>query len=317
MNIAILDFEGAIKSSVSGIDYMLRKCCDIYSFASGQMLENTWTTEVVHESTVESNHTAYDMVLIPSMEFELVGDVLARSGPMVAWLTRQHAHGAEVAATCLGAFLLAETGLLDGKRATTHWLGAQQFKALYPKVQLETDKIIIDEGGLYSCGGALTYTSLMMYLIEKFLGEEVATVVSKVYMINRHDVPQSAFAIFSLQHHHNDEEVRQAQHYLEAHFAERIRMETLAEACNLSERSLIRRFEQATGNTPLEYLQRVRVEAAKRLFEKGNEGVEQAALKIGYDDLGFFRKVFKRHVGISPKEYRDRYARLKRMAVAA
>jgi transcriptional regulator GlxA family with amidase domain len=251
--------------------------------------------------------TQYDLVLIPAMDFDKIEQTLGNEGELMKWIVKQYDNGADIAAMCMGTFLLGATGLLDGKRSTTHWMGVEFFKKMFPKVSLEHDKVIIDEGRIYTSGAAYSFTSLMIYLIEKFGGRDIALAVAKVFMIQVHNTGQSAFAIFNLQHEHDDEIIKQVQQYIEKHHREKLNLNLLAEKFNMSQRTFIRRFTAVTGNTPLEYIQRVRVEAAKRLLEKAKHTVEEVAHQSGYEDFSSFRNIFKRFTGLSPQEYKRKY----------
>jgi transcriptional regulator GlxA family with amidase domain len=243
------------------------------------------------------------------MRFEKIELVMAREQKIIGWLQDQFAQGAELASICVGAFLLASTGLLTGKKATTNWLFADLFRKHFPYIVLEDDKVIVDQGRLYSCGGAFSFTSFMIYLIEKFCGHEMAITASKILMINVHEQPQSTFSIFRFQHEHPDEEINKAQLYIEKNYKQSLTLEGLAGRSNMSVRNFIRRFEQATTNTPFEYLQRVRIEAAKKILETKKDGVEQVAARCGYEDVDYFRKIFKRYVAMTPKAYQEKYGR--------
>jgi transcriptional regulator GlxA family with amidase domain len=251
----------------------------------------------------------YDLVIVPAMHFDRIEKTLKEETAMVRWIRQQYQGGAEVASVCLGAFILASTGLLDHKKATTHWMGADYFRQLFPAVQLEDDKVIIDEGRIYSCGAAFSFTSLMIYLIEKFCGKETAFAAAKVFMIQGHD-SQHSFAIFNLQRNHEDQEIGKVQDYIGSHYDELLTINGLADKFNMSHRTFIRKFTAVTGNTPLEYIQRVRVEAAKRLLEKGKLSVEQVCMECGYSDFGFFRNIFKRLTSLSPQEYKKKYGKM-------
>jgi transcriptional regulator GlxA family with amidase domain len=250
-----------------------------------------------------------DLVIIPAMRSTKIDDVVHRERMLVDWLKQQHSKNADQASICIGAFLLAETGLLKGKNVTTNTRFADLFRQRYPEVQVQDDKIIVDQGNIYTCGGAFVFTTFMIYLIEKYFSHEEATLVSKILMINTHQQPQHTFAAFKLQRNHSDEKIMQAQLFVEKNYQHTIVIEELAGRYYMSTRNFIRRFEGATGNTPLEYLQRVRIEAAKKLLENSNDSIEQIAFKCGYDDIGFFRKIFKRHVAINPKEYQKKYGK--------
>jgi transcriptional regulator GlxA family with amidase domain len=235
------------------------------------------------------------------MNFDCIEQTLLNETNLLQWIQRQFANGSDVAAMCLGTFILAATGLLEGRKATTHWLGAPMFRQRYPNITLEDDKIIIDEGRIYTSGAAYSFTSLMIYLIEKFAGRDIALAVAKVFMIQVHDTSQHAFSIFNLQHNHGDEIIFSIQKYIEQHYHDKLNIEFLADRCNLSQRTFIRRFISVTGNKPLEYIQRVRVEAAKRLLEKARHSVEEIANHTGYEDFHSFRNIFKRFTGLTPK----------------
>lgn len=229
---------------------------------------------------------------------------------LIKWVSKQYKKGAEVASICNGAFLLAATGILDGKRATTHWLVVERFQKLFPHVTLEPGKIITDETGVYTCGGAFSFTSLMIYLIEKYCGHELAAIASKIFLVHVHTVPQSAFTIFNLQKNHADEAVLKVQNSIEINYAKNISINQLCNNANMSMRTLIRKFSLATGNTPNEYIQRVKIEAAKKILEEGAKRITEIAMEIGYEDNNYFRKIFKRYTGISPVEYRKKYGTL-------
>lgn len=253
----------------------------------------------------------YDLIIIPAMLYEKVQVVLDREKTMIKWLQDQYAKGAELASICIGAFVLAATGLLAGKKATTNWFFADQFRKQFPYIELADEKVIVDQGRLYSCGGAFSFTSFMIYLIEKLCGHEASVIAAKSLMINVHQQPQSTFSIFQFQHDHADEAISDVQQYIENNFKRPLTLEILAGRCNMSVRNFIRRFEQATTNTPLEYLQRVRIEAAKKILETKNEGIVQVASRCGYEDVDYFRKVFKRYVAMTPRAYQEKYGKKK------
>lgn len=321
MKVAILNYHSAVCSSVIGPYDILTKIKMIKQIFGVANNKITFEVDIVDSDKrskqlpglIKGNKTIkdsgkYDLVIIPAMEFEDVEKVLVTEKKMIEWILQQYKSGSEVASVCMGTFILAATGILDSKRATTHWMGVPLFRKLFPQVILEDDKVIIDEGRIYSSGAAFSFTSLMIYLVEKFCGREIALAASKVFMIQVHDSGQNSFAIFDLQRGHTDKDIRSIQEFIEQHYKDDLYVNRLADKFNISNRTLIRRFTEATGNTPLEYIQRVRVEAAKRLLENGKEGIEQVCIKSGYEDFNFFRKIFRRHTGLSPQEYRRRYA---------
>lgn len=261
MRIAIVQYDDAVPTCVTGPADIWNGMSRMYPLITGNPMKMPIQTEFV--SSFETQ-TTYDLVIVPAMRFEKIETVLARETALVEWLQRQYEQGAELASICVGAFLLASTGLLTGKKATTNWLFADKFRKHFPDVTLEDDKLIVDQARLYSCGGAFAFTSSMIYLIEKFCGRPEAIIASKILMINVHDRPQSSFSIFQFQYDHADETIAKVQQYIEKNYKQPLTMQDLAARCHMSVRNLIRRFEQATANTPHEYLQRVRIEAAKQ-----------------------------------------------------
>jgi transcriptional regulator GlxA family with amidase domain len=250
-----------------------------------------------------------DLVIIPAVNGDKT-KVIADNRAFLPWIKRQHAAGAEVASLCVGAFLLAATGLVTGKKCATHWLAARDFRAMFPDVHLVSERIITAEGGIYSSGGALSFWNLLLYLVEKYTDRETAVYASKFYEIEIDRDSQSCFLIFSGQRDHKDDSVRKAQLFIEGNYGQKITVDELAQRFAVSRRSLERRFKTATGNTVSEYLQRVRVEAAKKSLETGRKTVNQVMFEAGYTDTKAFRTVFRRIAGMSPFDYRNRYARM-------
>ncbi len=307
MRIAVLKYEDAVPTCVTGPADIWSGMSRLYPVLTGIPMEMPINVDFVTPTGEPTGK--YDLVIIPAMRFEKIELVMAREQKMISWLRDQYAQGAELASICVGAFLLASTGLLTGKKATTNWLFADLFRKHFPYIILEDDKVIVDQGRLYSCGGAFSFTSFMIYLIEKHCGHEMAITASKILMINVHEQPQSTFSIFKFQHEHPDEVITKAQLYIEKNYKQSLTLEDLAGRSNMSVRNFIRRFEQATTNTPFEYLQRVRVEAAKKILETKKDGVEQVAARCGYEDVDYFRKIFKRYVAMTPKSYQEKYGR--------
>ena len=218
-----------------------------------------------------------------------------------------HAGGAEVASLCVGAFLLASTGLLKGKKCATHWLGAKDFRRMFPDVDLVSDKIITDEHGIYSSGGATSFWNLLLYIIEKYTDRDMVITMAKYFEIEIDRYNQSTFIIFQGQKDHEDEPVKQVQEFIEKNYHEKITVEQLTTMLALSRRNFERRFKKATSNTVVEYMQRVKIEAAKKGLETGKKNVNELMYDVGYSDTKAFRTVFKRTTGLSPIEYRNKY----------
>jgi transcriptional regulator GlxA family with amidase domain len=259
-----------------------------------------------HRTIAEDFRT--DLIIIPAPHGDLA-EAVALNAPFVPWIRQQHAAGAEVASLCLGAFILAATGLVDGRKCATHWLAAQQFAAMYPAVHLAPEQVITDEQGLYSSGGAYSYLNLVLYLIEKYVGRDLAVCCAKVFQIDFGRRSQSPFVIFQGQKDHADAPIKKTQEFIEQHFADKLSVDDLAALSCLSRRNFERRFKKATSNTVAEYVQRVKIEAAKMSLESSEENVNQVMYSVGYSDTKAFRTLFKRLTGVSPLAYRERYSR--------
>jgi len=323
MRIAILNYEHAVATCVTGPAEIWSALAHTQPLLTGVPLKHPFGIDYVRAHKKKLWRKAldtgkeeqldieqvYDLVIIPAMRSSKIDDVVKHERMLVDWLKQQHSKKADLASICIGAFLLAETGLLNGKNVTTNVRFADLFRQRYPEMRVQDDKIIVDQGNIFTCGGAFVFTTFMIYLIEKYFGHEDAIMVSKILMINTHQLPQHTFSVFQLQRNHSDEKIVEAQIFIEKNYEHSLSIEGLAGRYYMSNRNFIRRFEGATGNTPLEYLQRVRIEAAKKLLENSNDSIDQIAAKCGYDDIGFFRKIFKRHVAINPKEYQQKYGR--------
>lgn len=247
-----------------------------------------------------------NLIIIPAVH----GDPSAaveRNKEFIPWIIQQYTAGAEVVSFCIGAYFLAATGLLHGKRCATHWLHANEFRKMYPEVNLVDDRIMTEEDGIYTSGGAYSYLNLLLYLIEKHAGREVAILIAKAFMIDIDRNSQSPFIMFSGQKAHEDDEVKRAQEFIETNFQEKITVDQLASMLALSRRSLERRFKKATCNTVIEYIQRVKIEAAKKSFENSRKNINEVMYDVGYSDTKAFRTIFKKITNLSPIEYKNKY----------
>lgn len=270
----------------------------------GKPFETRTGMRVVPHMSIKEAKQA-DLVLISS----LASLKSERYPGAVEWLKEHANKGADIASICTGAFLLAATGLLDGKTATTHWAFADQFRERFPLVELKPERVITDEGRLFCSAGFAAGMDLSLYLVEKYCGSEVALGSAKamVYDLNRNS--QSPYSVFRSQKNHNDTAILKVQSWIEEHYSEKLHYPDLAKRFGLSPRSLERRFQAATELTPLHYIQRVRVEASKRLLEESNKNFDEITWDVGYGDGGFFRKVFIKETGLRPMAYRKRFRR--------
>jgi len=247
-----------------------------------------------------------DLVIIPAVDGEMKM-ALEMNRDFIPWIQQQYKKGSEVASLCMGAFILAATGLLNGKKCATHWMAANLFRKMFPEVNLIPDKIVTDEGGIYSSGGAYSYLNLVLYLIEKYAGRDMAILCAKVFAIEFQRESQSSFIIFQGQKEHEDEQIIKAQDFIEKNFQERITVDQLASFLLLGRRNLERRFKKATSNTVVEYIQRVKVEAAKKSLETGGKNIAEVMYDVGYSDTKAFREIFKKTTGMTPVDYKDKY----------
>lgn len=262
----------------------------------------------VHADALISNIDRTDLIVIPALDGNPVVTVETNKD-FIPWIIKQHNNGAEVASLCVGAFLLAATGLVNGKQCATHWMAANDFRKTYPSVMLVEDKIITDENGIYSSGGAFSYLNLILYLIEKYAGRDIAIFCSKAFQIDIDRQSQSPFIMFKGQKDHEDEPILKAQEFIESNFDDKISVDQLASMFALGRRNLERRFKKATSNTVVEYIQRVKIEAAKMSLETSRENVNEVMYKVGYTDTKAFRTTFKKFTGLSPVQYRNKYNR--------
>jgi transcriptional regulator GlxA family with amidase domain len=247
-----------------------------------------------------------NLIIIPSLNHNY-GKAVKGNQLLIDWLEKQYKDGAEIASICTGAFLLAASGLVDGKSCSTHWAVADDFRRMFPNVNLQTDQLITDENGIYTNGGAYSFLNLMIYLVEKYYDRQTAIFCSKVFQIEIDRQSQSAFTIFTGQKSHGDEMVKKAQTFIESNLHERISVEHLCVRFSVGRRNFDRRFIRATGNTPVEYAQRVKVEAAKKAFETSRKTINEVMYEVGYSDVKAFREVFRKVTGMSPLEYRGKY----------
>lgn len=290
---ASLGKDPLFKIELAGINHETPLINGLYTISTGKTIDNVSKT---------------DLIIIPAIDGD-VSVALEQNKNFIPWIVQQYKAGAEVASLCIGAFLLASTGLINGKKCATHWMAANSFRKMFPDVDLVTEKIITDEQGIYSSGGAYSYLNLILYLIEKYAGRAAAIFCAKMFAVDIDRESQSPFMMFSGQRDHEDEPIRKAQEFIETNFQDRITVDQLASMLALGRRNLERRFKKATSNTVIEYIQRVKIEAAKMSFESSRENVNEVMYKVGYTDTKAFRTTFKRITGLSPIEYRKKYNR--------
>ena len=319
--ISLLVYEDAVLSSVSG-------ALDLLNAANGLLQSSgkppAFKFELVSEklkniqlnlpaqficSKTFSEVTHSDLILVPAF---YIGpdEALNKNKTFISWIREMREKGTEIASLCMGSYFLAEAGILSGKSCTSHWMAIEDMKQRYPDVTVLSDVVMTDQEGIYTSGGALISWNLIIYLIEKFCGKETAVSISKMFNIDFNRESQTHFAVFQGQRRHEDDEILKAQVFIEQNYHKPISIEQIAEQTNMSTRNFIRRFKAATQNTPLEYLQRVKVESAKKSLESGTDSISSLMYDAGYNDLKTFRTIFKRITGLTPQEYRKKYSRM-------
>jgi len=257
-----------------------------------------------HKSINDVEET--DLILIPSITN--IQKTIKYSVPILEWLIKKYHRGASIASICTGTFFLADTGLLNGKTATIHWGYVDQFRQMYPHVNLKPERLITDEGDLFCAGALGAGIDLPIYLTEKYFGHEVAIQSSKalVHDMNRHS--QAPYTVFQFQKEHTDEAIKNSQRWIEENYSGEFDFDDISTKLGMSRRTFERRFKKATGDTPLAYLQRTRVEAAKRMLETGSNTFDEICYHLGYENSSHFRELFKKHTRLLPTEYQKKFS---------
>jgi transcriptional regulator GlxA family with amidase domain len=275
---------------------------------TGAAVRSPYGLTITPEATIEDVEQT-DIVIIPTSGLEM--DVkLVENSVLLPWLQRQYAGGAYVAGVCMGAAYLAEAGLLDGRMGTTHWALADRFLVRYPDVCWRPELFVTEDARLLCSGGVHGAVDLSLYLVEKLCGHEVALQCAKALLLPMPRIYQAGYAMLPVARPHSDERILAVEGYLQANFRDDIAIPTLARRAGLGERTFVRRFKAATGRQPATYLQTLRIEAAKTMLERENKAVQTISCEVGYDDVAFFRRLFKRATGMTPAEYRALFAPL-------
>ena len=317
-NVAILVPETAIIEAVADPLYMFN-AVNQFLVASGK--GPLFNVQLVgHSKEIKLNNSLFsvhtdalikdvkktDLIFIPAISGD-IATALELNNDLVPWIIEQYKKGAELASLCIGAFLLASTGLLNGKKCSTHWNRANEFRNMFPDVELVDGSIITEEQGIYSSGGANSYWNLLLYLVEKYTDRDTAILASKFFAVDIDRQSQSSFMMFQGQKEHEDDEIIKSQEFIEANYQEKITVDKLADMVAIGRRSFERRFKKATNNTVIEYIQRVKIEAAKRSFESSHKNINEVMFGVGYTDTKAFRTIFKKITGLTPIEYRNKY----------
>lgn len=317
-HISILVLKNSILGSIEGPRQLLAGVNQYFASMGKPPMFKIELVGLTHETqvggglyTIKTEKTIKDikktdLIIIPAIDGDMRAGLEANAD-FIPWIVAAYKSGSEVASLCIGAFLLAKTGLVDGRKCATHWMAINDFRNMFPAVNLVPEKVVTDEDGIYSSGGAYSYLTLILYLIEKNAGRAAAIFCAKIFAIDIDRESQSPFMMFTGQKEHDDEPIKKAQKYIEDNFQSRITVDELADKVAISRRNFERRFKKATASTVVEYIQKVKIEAAKMSLESSRENVNEVMYKVGYNDTKAFRNTFKRITGLSPIQYRSKY----------
>jgi transcriptional regulator GlxA family with amidase domain len=321
MNISILVPENSVMQAIADPQYLFSAVNQFMVVAGKKPLFNVQLVGLKKEVKINdglfSINTSQllkdvkqtDLVIIPAL-FGDMKTAIKSNKKLLPWINEQYKNGAEIASLCVGAFLLASTGLLKGKKCSTHWGFQNEFHEMFPDVEIVEGNIVTEEDRLYSSGGANSYWNLLLYLVEKYTDRQTAILASKYFAIDIDRESQSAFAMFQGQKNHTDEAIKQAQEFIDKNIQEKIMIDELADLVALGRRSFERRFKVATNNSVLEYINRVKIEFAKREFESSRKNINEVMYDVGYTDTKAFRSIFKKITGLTPIEYRNKYNKM-------
>jgi len=320
INVSILVLKKAVVASIADCQYVFTM---VNSFLTEQGKESLFNVQlvglsrevrfnngsfVIHTDKLLDEATENNLIIIPALDGIMTAAVhLNRE--YATWIAEQYKEGAEVASLSSGVFILAFSGLLNGKECTTHWLNANELKYFYPAIHVVDERMITDQHGLYSSGGSNAYWNLLMHLVEKYAGREIAIYTAKYFVIDLNKNFQSPFVVFHGLKDHEDKEIKDAQAYIEQHYKDKFTVDQLAARFNMTRRTFERRFKKATRNTVAEYIQRVKIEGAKKQLEIGRKSINEVMVNVGYSDTQTFRNIFKRITGVTPVDYKSKYAR--------
>ncbi len=320
-NISILVPENAVMQAVADPQYLFSTVNQVMTMSGKQPLFDIQLAGLkravkinnglfsINTSKLLKDIKKTDLVIIPAL-FGDMKTAIESNRKALPWIIEQYNNGAEVASLCVGAFLLASTGLLNGKKCSTHWGFQNEFREMFPGVEVIDGSIVTEEHRLYSSGGAMSYWNLLLYLVEKYTDRETAILASKYFAIDIDRDSQAAFAMFKGQKNHADEAVKQVQEFIDNNIQEKITIDELADLVSIGRRSFERRFKRATNNSVLEYINRVKIERAKRSFESSRRNINEVMYDVGYTDTKAFRSIFKKITGLTPVEYRNKYNKM-------
>ena len=327
--VSIVGFDGALASAITGVIDLFRLAGVTWARIHGEKPNHYFKTRLltfdgdpckcINGLTLlsdgawndRSSSIGSDLVIIPTIGAP-IEKVLADNPALISWLGQfrdRDSGTVSIASNCTGAFFLAEAGLLEGREATTHWGFSRKFRERYPGVRLDPAKLVTVDGPVACAGGGMAWWDLGVYLVERFAGAQVARELAKSFVIDAGRTSQAPYGALQARRYHSDGAILKLQDWLDGHFHQMITMQEMANRAGLTERSLMRRFKAATGETPVGYLQVLRIENARELLESSRETVESVVRRVGYEDVSSFSRLFRKHTGLAPGAYRARFGR--------
>ncbi|UZE94578.1 GlxA family transcriptional regulator [Alkalimarinus alittae] len=321
-HVTVIGFDYAFASAITGVSDLLSTAGVTWNYIHGKALASEFNVEIAtldgspvkcannievkaHKAINEIETT--DLLLIPT----IAGDIeqtLKRNSALIPWIIQQAKQGADIACNCTGAFLLAETGLLDNKLATTHWGFVEAFRQRYPKVDLRPEQLITADGSFFCSGGGMAWLDMALFLIERYCGYDIAMASAKSNVFDISKTSRAAYSSIPGKRYHQDNAILALQDWLDENFSQSMSVSQLAERTSMTERTLNRRFKQATGDSLIHYLQCLRVDAAKKLLTGEPITIELITQRVGYQDVSSFIRLFKKHTGMSPSAHRARFS---------
>ncbi len=324
-SVSVIGFDGALASAITGIIDLFRLAGVTWARIHDETPEALFQTRLLTQhgdpcrcingmtlladgSWNSPTLPPADIVIVPTIGAP-IAEVLAKNADLVAWLAGQNQSPRLLASNCTGAFLLAEAGLLDGREATTHWGFSNQFRQRYPQVHCRPEKLVTVDGDIACAGGGMAWWDLGVYLVERYAGPEASRQLAKAFVIDAGRTSQAPYSALQAKRYHADTTVLALQDWMDRHFTETLALSELARQAGLSERSLLRRFKAATGDTPNTYLQLLRVEHARHHLETSRRPIDEIINTVGYEDVSSFSRLFRKHTGLAPGAYRSRFGR--------
>ncbi len=302
--IAIISYPGCMQSAVFGLKEQFILASNLCQQNGMKQRFNVKIIEL-HELNLIKHSTKLQILIIPP---NVEGKYYLKPDKFLTdWINKQHIQGCIVCSICAGAFILAATDLLENNEVTTHWILASEFKQNYPLIKLNTNKILINNSDIISAGGLMSWIDLGLELVAQFSNANIMRQLGKLMVVDTGLREQQYYKSFTPKLNHGDETIIKAQHFMQTNFIQTISTKQLAALCFLGDRTFLRRFFKATAITPIQYLQKLRIQKACEILETSNQTIESIAYQVGYQDSSAFRKIFIKTTGLTPKAFKNRF----------